>query len=173
MSSKNGHGKNGKGNGVGERTPAQVNARARESVAAIAERAAAQGRFLDKFREVGIVLKACQDAQVGRRTVYGWLERDEAFKTLYLEAAEDASDRCEAEALRRGVDGWDEPVYQGGEQVGTIRKFSDRMLELTLKARRPERFRERHEHTGAGGGPIQVHKRVTFGGRYKPQPADA
>lgn len=150
------------------RTGAQPNVRARESIAVAVKRAAAQKRFLVLFRQTGIVLRACLAAKIGRRTVYDWLQEDPAFKVAYLEAAEDACDTLEEEARRRGAEGWEEPVYQGGEQVGTIRKFSDRMLELTLKARRPEKFRERYEHTGAGGGPIQVTKRVTFGGRYKP-----
>jgi hypothetical protein len=39
----------------------------------------------------------------------------------------------EAEARRRAVQGWDEPVFHQGRKVGTIRKYSDRMLEILLK----------------------------------------
>ena len=37
---------------------------------------------------------------------------------------------------RRGVEGWEEPVFRGkyGGQVGTIRRFSDKCLEMALKA---------------------------------------
>jgi hypothetical protein len=152
------------------RTPAQVNARARESVRATAERVALQDAFLLLFSRGGIVLDACERVGVGRRTVYDWLEADDAFRRRYQDAREDATDRLEGEATRRAMQGVPEPVYQGGELVGHIVKYSDRLHELLLKAHRPDKFRERYEHTGANGGPIAVTKRVTFGGRYKPTP---
>jgi hypothetical protein len=51
---------------------------------------------------------------------------------MYQNALEDAIDLLEAEARRRGVEGWDEPVYWKGKKVGVIRKFSDTMLALVL-----------------------------------------
>ena len=47
------------------------------------------------------------------------------------------------------------PVYYQGKEVGQIRKFSDTLLIFLLKGARPETYRERHEHTGKHGGPIQ------------------
>lgn len=44
----------------------------------------------------------------------------------------------EAEAHRRAVKGWKEPVYYKGIECGTIRRFSDRLLELLLKADNPK-----------------------------------
>jgi hypothetical protein len=63
--------------------------------------------------------------------------------------------------VRRALVGWKEPVYQGGKEVGTIRKFSDNLLIFLLKGKRPEVFRERHELTGANGAaltPAVVHR---------------
>jgi hypothetical protein len=48
----------------------------------------------------------------------------------------------EDEAMRRAVDGWDEPVYQKGEQVGVVRKYSDSLLALLLRGRRPDVYRD-------------------------------
>jgi hypothetical protein len=78
------------------------------------------------------------------------------FKALFDEAHEDALDALEEEARRRAVDGVLEPVYQGGEKVGTIRKYSDALLMLLLKGKRPDTFRERHEVTGKNGGPLHT-----------------
>ena len=66
-------------------------------------------------------------------------------------------DAVEAEIRRRGVEGWDEPVFQGGKRVGVIRRYSDRMLEILAKAHRPK-FREntRVEVSGPAGGPVQA-----------------
>lgn len=44
----------------------------------------------------------------------------------------------EEEAHRRAVEGWDEGVYFKGELCGQERKFSDRLLELLLKADNPK-----------------------------------
>ena len=62
----------------------------------------------------------------------------------------------EREARRRGLEGWDEPVFYQGAQLATVRKYSDRMLELLLRGHRPERYKDRFEHTGPVGGPIQL-----------------
>jgi hypothetical protein len=61
--------------------------------------------------------------------------------------------RLEGTADQRAIDGWDEPVYQGGELVGTRRRYSDRLLELRLKAERPDKYRERVTTTHELGEP--------------------
>ena len=114
----------------------------------------AKARFLRAFRDYGIVGAAAAKAKCGRRTVYQWLERDPKFKALYLEAYEDAVDMLETEARRRGVEGTDRPVYQGGKRVGYEREYSDSLLILLLKGKKPDTYRDRHEHTGPGGQPL-------------------
>lgn len=49
----------------------------------------------------------------------------------------------ESEALRRAMHGDEEPVFYGGQQVGTVRKRSDALLMFLLRTRRPGRYRER------------------------------
>ena len=49
-------------------------------------------------------------------------------------------ERREAEADRRAMQGWEEPVFQGGVQVGAVRKYSDKLLELQLKANNPKKY---------------------------------
>jgi len=57
-------------------------------------------------------------------------------------------DLLEEKARRRGYDGVVEPVYQGGKEVGTIRKHSDHWLMVFLRAKRRESFSERTECAG-------------------------
>ena len=122
--------------------------------------------FLRAFATRGIVLEGCRAAGVSRSTVDKWREQSEWFEELYCIAIEEAADRIEAEAIRRAVDGYDEPViYQGmpttvvdpvtGEQRQlTVRKYSDALMALVLKGARPEKYRENHKvelEGGAGG----------------------
>jgi hypothetical protein len=45
-----------------------------------------------------------------------------------------------------------------GRVVTRIREYSDRMLELLLRAHRPEKYceRTRHELAGTSGGPLEI-----------------
>jgi hypothetical protein len=115
-------------------------------------------RFLDAFAESGLVYHACERARISHGTVCTWRREDPEFNLLYQEHLDAAIETFAKEAVRRGRDGWLEPVYQGGKKVGSIRKYSDRLLELVLKAKLPE-YRQasvKHEHSGPAGGPIVV-----------------
>jgi hypothetical protein len=101
------------------------------------------------------------------RKLSTFIVHDLTVKDLYLEAktiGEQYRDMVRIErADRRAVHGWNEPVYQQGKMVGVIRRFSDRLMELQLKATDPRRYAERHEHTGASGGPIAIAQQITGG----------
>lgn len=84
------------------------------------------------------------------------------FHEAWDAALEIGNDYLEQEAQRRAVDGYEEPIVHKGIQAFvrdpttgeleldvngkpiplTVRRYSDRMLEILLKARRPEKFRE-------------------------------
>ena len=65
-------------------------------------------------------------------------------------AREGAADTLEAEARRRAIEGVEEPVFHKGEQVGTLRKYSDVLLIFLLKGARPERYRDNYQRAGTG-----------------------
>lgn len=114
--------------------------------------------FLDALEELGNVADAATRAGVTAGQVHGLKRRDEEFAGQLREAADIGFEVYVREAHRRGVTGVDEPVYYQGEPVGVVRKYSDKMLEIALKAGRPEVYSERHRHVhgGVGGGPIQI-----------------
>lgn len=107
--------------------------------------------FLEAFRKSGNVTGACRAAGVARSTVYEAREKDEAFAARWREAEDEAADLLEEEARRRAVDGWEEPVFYKGEQVSAVRRWDSRLLEVLLRAHKPEKYREnvKHEHTGS------------------------
>lgn len=112
--------------------------------------------FLAVLAETGNVSEAVKATTVSRRFVYDERERNAEFAAEWDDALDQASDVMEREALRRAVEGWDEPVFGsmgqglGSGQVGTVRKYSDTLLIFLLKGVRPEKYRERTDvrHSG-------------------------
>src|SRR5437870_3224245 len=51
-------------------------------------------------------------------------------------------DAHEAEATRRAVEGWDEPVFYRGQVWGHVRRYSDTLLLARLEALDPETYHE-------------------------------
>lgn len=104
---------------------------------------AISGRHDDAAAAAGVCLKT------------GWNWRKETGDAAFQDAIEVArvlaGDRMEAEVMRRAFDGIEEPVYQGGRMVGTVRKFSDLLAIFALKAAMPHKYRERVEHVGKDG----------------------
>jgi hypothetical protein len=103
----------------------------------------ARERFLKAFAEWGNMSAAAKAAGVSRTTVYDWQEHDQEFALAFKQADLQATESLEREAWRRAREGTAEPVYQHGKQVGTIQRYSDNLLMFLLKARAPERYRDR------------------------------
>lgn len=107
--------------------------------------------FLSVLRETCNVSEAARAANMGRRTAYEWRDADEAFAADWDDAEQEAADKLEREAWRRAVEGTDKPVTFQGAITATYKEYSDRMLEILLKAHRPDKFTDRlkTEHSGA------------------------
>ena len=112
--------------------------------------------FLEALARVGVVNEAARAAGVHRVTAYKWREADEAFAADWDDALEQCADRIEAEAMRRAVDGVEEPVYQGGQLVGTKLVYSDTLLGKLLNANRPAKYRERFDVAHSGNLSVVV-----------------
>jgi hypothetical protein len=120
--------------------------------------------FLDAIRAGATVTRAAERAGVNRRQHSRWLE-DSAYAEEFADALHQAGDRYDEEMDRRAIEGLvrfkfdrngnpivhpvtQEPYYE--------REYSDALLMFRAKAVRPEVYKERHELTGAKGGPVQV-----------------
>jgi hypothetical protein len=134
-------------------------------------------RFLAALRKEGTILHACQKANCDRSNVYDRRDKDPVFAAQLAAALDDSTDNLEREAVRRGSEGYDEPVIYQGQLMGvwrnqdgaevapdtpgarfiplTIRKYSDSLLANLIKWRRyGEQMKV--EHSGKDGGPIQI-----------------
>jgi hypothetical protein len=120
----------------------------RRSTPAVSAKACAS--FLEALSVGGSVTHAAKRAGVARQRFYEQREADGAFASTWDEALAQGTEALEDEARRRAAEGWEEPIYQRGELVGHVRKYSDNLLIFLLKARDPARFRESVQ-VNAGG----------------------
>lgn len=102
-----------------------------------------QSDFLTAFVDLVSITRACKKAKIPRQTIYDWKKSDKEFNENYEEAAKLALEALEDEAIRRAHEGVSKPVYHSGEKVGTVKEYSDTLMIFLLKARDPEKYRER------------------------------
>lgn len=98
-----------------------------------ARTSASQGRFAAAFAVKGNISQAAEVAEVHRQRHYDWMKSDPDYPAMFLDAGRQYVESLEAEATRRAREGWDEPVYQQGRQVGTVRKHSDQLLMFLMR----------------------------------------
>ena len=110
--------------------------------------------FIRALALTGIQNKALEmmgDNAPSRHTIRRERDSDPEFDAAFREAKKQFSDILEAEAFRRAVQGYEEPVYQNGMLVGYKQKYSDALLQMMMKKFDPE-YREKmsvdHEHKG-------------------------
>jgi len=123
------------------------------------------GPFLQALARTGNIKASCLAARVHRSTVYDRRDQDQEFARAMAHALDDAVDDLEAEAWRRAREGCQRPVFYRGEVAGHTIEYSDALMALLLKAHRPEKYRERYEHTGPDGQPLAVQVYIPANGR--------
>lgn len=104
-----------------------------------------QGAFLAAYEKCGRIGEAAEAAGIDRSSHYTWLRGDTDYKAAFQESDIIVGQNVLDEAVRRAVQGWDEPVTVAGQRE-VVRKFSDRLLERLLEAHHPEKFRSNLAH---------------------------
>jgi transposase-like protein len=94
--------------------------------------------FLDGLRRTANVSRAAREAGLCSSTVYEHRAKYPAFAAAWDAAVAEALDELEDVLIERAKHGTEKPVYFRGEQVGTVRSYSDALGMFLLKARRPE-----------------------------------
>jgi hypothetical protein len=124
-------------------------------------------QFLKCLGDTASITDACKYAEIGRTTAYRWRAKNDDFRKAWDEAQELGTDALEDEAIRRASQGVakkkftakGEPVIdpETGKQY-VEHDYSDTMLIFMLKARRPDKFKDRNETMlgGVPGKPVEV-----------------
>jgi hypothetical protein len=92
----------------------------------------ARETFLEQLRETCNVSHSAREAGISRTVAYEWRASDPDFAAAWEDAEEQAVDKLEKVARDRAIDG------------------SDRMMEILLKAHRPEKYVERFKGDFSG-----------------------
>lgn len=110
--------------------------------------------FLMRLEHTGALATAARGAGLTVATIVAHRRRDPVFDEEVTEALLIAAERVELEAVRRALDGYEEPVFWQGSQVGSRRRYSDPLTLRLLEGRMPSKYNPRvqhthsHEHTG-------------------------
>lgn len=114
-----------------------------------------QAAFLAAYRECGTVRHAAEAAKVARSQHYEWMA-DRDYASAFEDAQQEAADALEREAVRRASEGlrrykFDKGVPIKHPETGEPyfeHEYSDSLLIFLLKGAKPEKYRERVEHSG-------------------------
>ena len=112
--------------------------------------------FCTALAETCQVSKACKAVGIARMTAYQWRKDVPGFAEAWDHAMGIGVSALEDEAHRRAFEGWDEPVFQQGMEVGAIRKSSDTLAIFLLKAHAPEKYRENSKVELSGSLALQT-----------------
>lgn len=114
-----------------------------------------QRAFLAAYSVLGRVQPACAAARLNYWAPYNWIKRDPEFRQALKLAKRMSNEALEDEARRRAMDGVMVYVFYKGKPVldpETLKpyreyQYSDRLMELLLKANKPKKYRERIDTT--------------------------
>lgn len=100
-----------------------------------------------RVRETGVKYASCAEFGLGGNYVLRRIKEladhgQPEWLELWEESLELFADRLEAEMARRAIEGTDKPVFYKGEEVGSIREFSDTLAIALARGVRPEKFRD-------------------------------
>ncbi len=96
--------------------------------------------FLEALRDTMSVWHAAKVAGVGRSTVNEHRQSDPGFSEAWENTWRCVVEQLEASAMKRAVQGWIEPVYHQGKQVGFVQRFDNRLTWNMLQKWKRERY---------------------------------
>ena len=101
---------------------------------------------------------ACRVAGISPSTLSHWT--DPVFRELRTLADQRINDTLAGEAWRRGKEGVEQGIWHHGKLVGTERKYSDKLLEMMLRNRDPERWGEQRTQQAADDSAARMLRKV-------------
>lgn len=112
--------------------------------------------FCRAYARHGIISDGTLAAGITYRIYHRWRKDDELFNEDCKTAEAMANDLMEREARRRAIDGFGRPIIYQGEITGEYTDYSDALLTTLMKGNKPEKYKERTQHSGQIGRPMTL-----------------
>lgn len=113
---------------------------------------ARRAAFLKHLAKNANVSKSAKLARISTSSLYNYRARTPSFAAAWEEAMSEALDDLEQHVIERAMHGVEKPVFFGGNQIGTVRNYSDALAMFILKARRPEVYARLNADVEPDGG---------------------
>lgn len=113
--------------------------------------------ILNEICNTGVVGLACMTCGISLSHFRRLRGEHEELQAITDEAMALYHDRLRYTIHNKAVDGWDEPVFYKGEEVGTVHRFSEKLLELQAKRHMPEYRDKSQMDVNVAGGVLVVH----------------
>jgi len=139
-----------------------------------------QERFIEALADCGVIRTAAKAVGTTFQTIHRRIARDKDFADQVESAKREFADTLEQEAIRRAVEGVEEPVFFKGQQVVYIdrdgneqrfvRKYSDKLLMQQLNAWHPDKYKWRQDIQHSMDGDLgKVLDRLSARGKETPK----
>lgn len=113
--------------------------------------------FFETLARTGNITESCRICNISRSQAFRLRGEDEHFAEVWQDAMDIAGDALEAEARRRGCDGYEEPLHHQGRLTGhKIKKYDTPLLMMLLRGAKPNIYKNRSELSAPDGKPLQV-----------------
>lgn len=97
-------------------------------------------RFIEALKEHKSVGNACTALGYSRRHLYRLRSEDPDFREKWDEAWDIVVDQLEASMMDHSINGYAEPVFHQGEEVGSKQRYETSERIFMLKKNRPEKY---------------------------------
>jgi len=97
-------------------------------------------KYLTIMRSTGSNTLALKAANCPRRIVTYMQASSPVFGAVLNDSLDESTDSLEDEGRRRADEGVDEPVFYQGAVVGHVKKYSDELLKMLLRANRQTKY---------------------------------
>lgn len=105
-----------------------------------------QRAFLEQLADRGSVRAAALAVGMSTTSAYRLRARPEgrAFAAAWDAAIAFTARAIEDTVFERAIDGWDEPVFRNGEQIGTRKRYDNRLLRWLLTFKNPAEYHDQY-----------------------------
>lgn len=94
--------------------------------------------YLGHLSQTGLVVMSAKAAGVSRQAIVKLRDRDPQFKEDEADAQAEFAERLEAEVIRRGFEGYEEPLHNKGVLTGdSVTKYDSALAILAIKKVNP------------------------------------